>query len=172
MGDDVGRGISFYTADPRSVLPLDELHCPRSLRRALDKFDIRVDGDCPGVIRGCATRRSTWINGTIIDVYTELHELGKVHSLEAWQDGRLAGGLYGVVLGGAFFGESMFTRVPEASKVCVVRLVERLRERGFILLDCQQQTAHMARFGARLIPMSDYFRLLERALALNCSFTE
>lgn len=172
MADDHGR-IEFYSADPRAILPLDDFHCPRRLARFMRQgtFEIRVDSDVEGVIRGCMTaRKKTWINEEIVRAYVELHRRGQVHSVEAWSEGRLAGGLYGVTLGGAFCGESMFTRVSEASKVCVVHLVERLRERGYSLLDCQQLTAHTKRFGARLIQLAEYRRLLKAALKQECTF--
>jgi leucyl/phenylalanyl-tRNA--protein transferase len=167
MGE--GEGIAFYTADPRSILPLDGCRFPRRLLRTVrqGRFEIRINGAFSQVIRGCARRSSTWINRPVIEIYEELHRRGAAHSVEAWQGGRLAGGLYGVALGGAFFGESMFYEVPDASKVCLVHLVERLRERGYVLLDCQQQTANLARFGAILIPACDYLDRLRQALQLE-----
>jgi leucyl/phenylalanyl-tRNA--protein transferase len=171
MADAHGH-IEFYRSDPRSVLEFEELHVPRSLGRVIRKvtFDVRVDEDFDGVIRACADREDTWINSEIIDAYIRLHRAGKAHSVEAYADGELAGGLYGVTLGGAFMGESMFTRIRDASKVCFVSLVNRLQERGYELLDCQIQNPHLARLGAREIPEQEYLRRLQRALTLDCSF--
>jgi leucyl/phenylalanyl-tRNA--protein transferase len=171
MADDKGR-LGWFSADPRGILEFADFHVPHRLQRLMrhSPFDIRLDGDFNAVIRGCAERASTWISPLIIDAYTQLHRRGKAHSVEAWQDNQLVGGLYGVTLGGAFFGESMFAAVPEASKVCLVHLVQRLQERGYVLLDCQMVTPHMQRFGARLISARQYERRLAEALALECTF--
>ena len=171
MADASGR-IGFYRSDPRSVLEFEDLHVPRSLGRVIRKetFEVRVDEDFDGVIRACADRKETWINSEIIDAYIRLHHADKAHSVEAYASSELAGGLYGVTLGGAFMGESMFTRKRDASKVCLVYLVDRLQERGFVLLDCQIQNPHLARLGAREIPESEYLRRLQHALTLDRSF--
>jgi leucyl/phenylalanyl-tRNA---protein transferase len=171
MADSYGR-IEFYRSDPRSVLEFEDLHVPRSLGRVIRKgtFEVRVDEDFDGVIRACADREETWISAEIIEAYVRLHRAGKAHSVEAYNAGELAGGLYGVALGGAFMGESMFTRKRDASKVCFVYLVGRLRERGYELLDCQIQNPHLARLGAREIPEREYLGRLEYALNLDCSF--
>ena len=171
MADSYGR-IEFYRSDPRSVLEFGDLHVSRSLGRVIRKgiFDVRVDEDFEGVIRACADREETWISADIIDAYVRLHRAGKAHSVEAYSDGGLVGGLYGVSLGAAFMGESMFTRARDASKVCFVHLVERLEVRGFVLLDCQIQNPHLARMGAREIPEIEYLRRLKRALRLERSF--
>jgi leucyl/phenylalanyl-tRNA--protein transferase len=148
---------------------------PRSLRPVLRqrKFDIRADTAFNEVIRACADRtEGTWISDEVIDVYSELHRRGYAHSVEAWQDRKLVGGLYGVTLGGAFFGESMFHRVPDASKVALVALMERLKERGFALVDTQWSTPHLLRFGAIEIPRREYLRRLEQALALPRQFAD
>jgi leucyl/phenylalanyl-tRNA--protein transferase len=154
------------------VLEFEDLHIPRSLGRVIRKgtFELRVDEDFDGVIRACADREETWINAEIIDAYVRLHHAGKTHSVEAYKDGELAGGLYGVSLGGAFMGESMFTRMRDASKVCFVYLVERLKERGYELLDCQIQSPHLTRLGAREIPEQEYLRRLQHALSLDRTF--
>ena len=167
-----GRRIRWYAPDPRAVFPLDTFHVPRSLRRTLRKseFEVTVDADFPGVIRACAGREETWISAEIERAYTELHRLGLAHSVETWRQGRLVGGLYGVALGGAFFGESMFSRKTDASKVALVALVEHLRARGFVLLDIQYLTEHLARFGAVEIPRAEYERRLAEALRLPCRF--
>jgi len=163
----------MYWLDPalRGVLPLDDgFHLPRRLKRtALSaRFEVTADRDFAGVIRGCAEpapgRTDTWINDEIEWLFCELHRRGRAHSVEAWIDGRLVGGLYGVALGGAFFGESMFSRVADASKVALVHLVARLRLCGFVLCDTQFLTAHLARFGAVEIPKAEYRLRLAGAL--------
>jgi leucyl/phenylalanyl-tRNA--protein transferase len=171
MADAFGH-IGFYRSDPRSVLEFDDLHVSRSLARVLRKgtYEVRVDEDFEGVIGACADREETWINGEIIEAYVRLHRMGKAHSVEAYSEGNLVGGLYGVTLGGAFMGESMFTRMRDASKVCFVHLVARLRERDFRLLDCQIQNPHLASLGAREIPETEYLRRLRHALSLERSF--
>jgi leucyl/phenylalanyl-tRNA--protein transferase len=171
MADRYGR-IEFYRSDPRSILELDSLHVSKSLGRTLRKgvYEVWVDRDFEGVIRACARRPETWINEEIIRAFTVLHEEGKAHSVEAYKDDELAGGLYGVTLGGAFMGESMFARLRDASKVCLVHLVERLKERGYVLLDCQIQNDHLASLGAVEIPEKEYLARLEAALKLPRSF--
>jgi leucyl/phenylalanyl-tRNA--protein transferase len=164
--------IGWYRPDPRAIIPLDAFHVPRSLRQTVRKgvFDVTVNADFPEVIQNCAARDETWISGEIIRSYAELHWFGFAHSVECWREGRLTGGLYGVALGGAFFGESMFSRETDASKVALVALVERLRERGFTLLDTQFLTPHLARFGAVEIPRREYERRLAAALELARRF--
>jgi len=171
MADERGR-IGWYSPDPRAIFPLDAFHVPRSLRKTMKKepFELRVDDDFEGVMRGCADRDTTWINDEILENYCALHEKGLAHSVEAWQDGKLVGGLYGVSLGGAFMGESMFSRVTDASKVCLVALVERLRARGYELLDSQMPTEHLQKFGQILIPREEYLRRLAHALTLERRF--
>lgn len=167
-----------YWIDPdfRGILPLERFHVPRRLARTVraGTFEIRVDSDFIGTIRGCARRttkrRDTWLNAQLIRVFTELHQRGYAHSVEAWREGRLVGGLYGVALGAVFFGESMFSLEPDASKVALVALVERLRRGGFKLLDTQFVTAHLRRFGAIEIPRSQYLARLGEALAQRASF--
>ena len=170
----------MYWLDPalRGVLPLDDgFHLSRRLRRTAlsDRFTVTADRDFPGVIRGCAEpapgRTDTWINGEIEQLFIELHRRGFAYSVEAWQDGRLVGGLYGVALGGAFFGESMFSRVSDASKVALVHLVARLRLCGFVLCDTQFITTHLARFGAVEIPKADYKARLAAALEVPARWT-
>jgi len=166
--------IGWFSPDPRAIIPLDErFHIPHGLRRVLKRapFTITVDQDFAGVIRACATAHgSTWISREIVRSYVELHEHGFAHSVEARMDGKLVGGLYGVHLHGAFFGESMFHHVTDASKVALVALVERLRERQFLLLDTQWVTPHLARFGTITLPRAQYLNLLERALQQRCQF--
>jgi leucyl/phenylalanyl-tRNA---protein transferase len=172
MADQWGR-IEFYRSDPRAVLELDALHVSKSLARVVRQgvYDVRVDCDFEGVIRACARRPETWINEEIISGFVALYEEGKAHSVEAYKDDELAGGLYGVTLGGAFMGESMFARMRDASKVCLVYLVERLKERGYVLLDCQIQNDHLARLGATEIPEKEYLQRLKVALELQRSFS-
>jgi leucyl/phenylalanyl-tRNA---protein transferase len=168
--------VFWVRPETRGIIPLDGLHIPRSLKKTIRKqrFEIRLDRDFEAVIDGCAEaraeRRSTWINAPIREAYVGLHQRGYCHSVEAWRDGRLAGGLYGVTLGRAFFGESMFSREQDASKVCLVELVEHLRERGFALLDTQFTTDHLKRFGAIDVPRRRYEKLLEDALRGEARF--
>ena len=154
----------WYRPETRAVITWDAWKVPDSLQKVIRNqrpYRITVDSDFPRVIAKCAERDSTWICLGIEKLYVALHHLGVAHSVEAWNDdGELVGGLYGIALGSCFCGESMFHRVPDASKICVVTLVAHLRARGFRLLDCQQQTPHMQRFGAREIPDADYARLL------------
>jgi len=169
MADDT---IEWFSPDPRAILPLDKFHVPHALRRTLKKevFNVRVDQRFAEVIRACAKRKDTWINDEIIHSYERLHELGYAHSVETWSEGKLVGGLYGVAIGGAFFGESMFHRVTDASKVALVALVQRLRARKFVLLDTQWLTPHLAQFGVNEISRSHYLRLLGRAIELARTF--
>ena len=172
----------LFWVDPerRGVLPLDGFHIPRSLKKIVRRraFEVTADRDFMGVLNGCAERtamrKSTWINTEIIRLYSALHAMGAAHSLECWQgDGvarRLVGGLYGVALGGAFFGESMFSREPDASKVALVHLVARLKRGGFTLLDTQFVTAHLARFGAIEISRRIYRKRLDAALETEARF--
>jgi leucyl/phenylalanyl-tRNA--protein transferase len=168
------RGDRLYWLDPelRGVLPLDGFHLSRRLLRTVlsGPYTIEADRDFPAVIAACATpaegREDTWINRDIERLFTALHHQGHAHSIEARQDGHLVGGLYGVVLGGAFFGESMFSQARDASKVALVHLVARLRLGGFRLLDTQFVTAHLTQFGAYEIPRAQYKAALERAVSV------
>ncbi|MCS6809288.1 MAG: leucyl/phenylalanyl-tRNA--protein transferase [Bacteroidota bacterium] len=162
----------WHSPDPRAIIPLDGVRISRSLRKTLAKniYDIRINTAFHDVITGCADREETWISAEIIDVYTELHERGFAHSVEAWHQGALVGGLYGVAIGGAFFGESMFSRMPDSSKVAFVHLVEHLRSRRFILLDSQYLNPHIQRLGGIEIPRSEYMRRLGIAINIPCSF--
>jgi leucyl/phenylalanyl-tRNA--protein transferase len=172
-GDDA---LYWIDPDKRGVLPLDAVHLPRRLRRTIksQKFEIRVDTQFDAVIEACAQRlprrESTWINGKIRSLYQQLFKLGFCHSVEAWRDGQLVGGLYGVRLGGAFFGESMFTLERDASKVALIHLVARLNHGGFALLDTQFVTEHLSRFGTVEVSRDDYHVQLERALAVDADF--
>jgi leucyl/phenylalanyl-tRNA--protein transferase len=166
--------IAWFAPDPRAIIPLDErFHISRSLQRTLKhgKFEITFDREFPTVIRACAkTHGDTWISREIIEGYSLLHAEGHAHSEETWIDGKLAGGLYGVHLGGVFFGESMFHRITDASKIALVALVEHLRERRFVLLDTQWMTPHLLRFGTYLVPKAEYLKRLGSALEVAAEF--
>ena len=169
--------VRWYTADPRGVIPLDgRFHVSGTLRALVrqGKFDVHVNRDFERTMHRCAEARpdGTWIGRQLIRAYCRLHELGFAHSVECYdRDGdALVGGLYGVSLGGAFFGESMFHRTRDASKVALVHLVERLRERGFLLLDAQAQTPHLKTFGCEEIPGDEYLERLRAAIAVKCVF--
>ena len=169
--------IRWYTADPRGVIPLDDgFHVPQSLRQFMKSagypFETRVNADFEATMRACMKQRQnrTWINERLVRAYTELHRLGLAHSVETWKAGKLVGGLYGVSLGGAFFGESLFHAERDASKVALVKLVERLRERGFELLDTQASTKHLERFGCQEVPANEYLRRLRKALTKEARF--
>lgn len=168
-----GDELAWYDPDPRGVLPLETFHLPRRLMRTVlsDTFDVTVDQDFPGVMRGCAApapgREETWINAEIFRLFCALHDQGFAHSVECRRNGRLVGGLYGVALGGAFFGESMFSRERDASKVALVHLVARLQISGFIVLDTQFGTEHLARFGGLEIPAADYKATLSGAVHMS-----
>jgi leucyl/phenylalanyl-tRNA--protein transferase len=168
--------VFWVRPETRGIIPLDTFHVPKSLRKTMRQhpFDIRIDTDFAGVIDGCAEERidreTTWINAPIREAYIRLFELGHCHSVEAWRGGELVGGLYGVSLGRVFFGESMFSRETDSSKACLVRLVERLNERGFVLLDTQFTTDHLKRFGAIDVPRAKYEKMLEEALQGQASF--
>jgi leucyl/phenylalanyl-tRNA--protein transferase len=175
MADDDGE-ILWFSPDPRAIIPLEPgaFHVPRSLRQTIrqGRFEIRIDHDFAGVMAGCADRAETWISAEITAVYEAMHSQGRAHSVEAWRDGRLVGGLYGVSLGGAFMGESMFSRETDASKVCLAALVDRLQSRGYSLLDSQFHTPHLARFGLTLIPRHEYLLRLNHALRQDCRFVD
>lgn len=162
-----GEPILWWSPDPRLVLFPDELHCPRRLMRLMKKrpFHVTYDRAFSRVIRQCKeTRQVTWITEEMLDAYLNLHELGIAHSFEAWQDDELVGGLYGIRLGHVFFGESMFTKVSNASKIAFVTAVRFLQEMGVELIDCQVETGHLKRFGARPIERQEFLRLLKRLI--------
>ena len=171
MGLDDGE-IHWFAPDPRAIVPLDGFHIPKRLQRVVrrNRFEIRIDQAFRDVMAACARPDDTWINDEIIESYAALHELGFAHSVEAWRDGTLVGGLYGVTLRGAFFGESMFHDVADASKVALVALVERLNARGYALLDIQWRTEHLTQFGALEIPRAEYMARLEAAMQRDCTF--
>ncbi|HVT24078.1 MAG TPA: leucyl/phenylalanyl-tRNA--protein transferase [Rhizomicrobium sp.] len=168
--------LFWVSPEMRGIIPLDAFHIPRRLARTVrsDRFKVTADMAFADVMRACAEpapdRPESWINDEILRLYTALHAAGHAHSIECWRDGKLVGGLYGVKLGGAFFGESMFTRERDASKVALVHLVARLRRGGFSLLDTQFLTAHLARFGTIEIPRAQYHDLLARAISHDAEF--
>ncbi len=164
-----GDPILWWSPDPRMVLFPSDLHVPRRLRRVIRqrRFHITLDRDFEGVIRACSISNNrehsgTWITKEMIRAYVDLHRAGYAHSVEAWYQGELAGGLYGVCLGGVFFGESMFYHVPDASKAAFVSLVHYLQAHGVRLIDCQVRTDHLSRFGAVEVQRKDFLRLLRR----------
>jgi leucyl/phenylalanyl-tRNA--protein transferase len=164
--------IRWFSPDPRTILPLEAFHVPHGLRRErrAQAIEIRINTRFQEVVQGCAARPDTWINDEIIESYTRLHTLGAAHSVESWSANELVGGLYGVAIGGAFFGESMFHRITGASKIALWALVERLRERRFTLLDTQWLTPHLEQFGAKEIPRALYRHLLSQAIDLPRKF--
>jgi len=173
MADSRKGEVGWYQPDPRAILPLEDFKVPRSLQKVIRKgtYRVTIDSAFEQVIRACAEPRQytdeTWINDEIINVYTQLHLHGITHSIEAWQDDELVGGLYGLALGGAFFGESMFSKATDASKVCLVHLVEHLRQQEFQLLDTQIYNEHMAQFGVIEISHDQYMQQLQKCLQLS-----
>lgn len=172
MGYPGRREISWHRPPERAVLRPTEIHVSRSLARTLKKgaFRVSFNQDFPGVMRACADRESTWITADIFRVYGALHQMGRAHSVEVWVDGLLAGGVYGVHIGGAFFAESKFHRVTDMSKVALVHLAQRLSHRGFLLLEVQYVTEHLAQFGVHAVPHAEYLKMLQEALRLECVF--
>jgi leucyl/phenylalanyl-tRNA--protein transferase len=166
--------LRLFSPDPRGVIPLEKFRIPHGSRKILrdPAWKVTVNAAFEEVVLGCAERDETWIDETIFGSYAELHHLGHAHSIEVWRDGELAGGLYGVAIGAVFCGESMFSRVPGASKVALANLVERLRGRGFTLLDTQWVTPHLEKFGACEIPRSEYLEKLAKAVEMKTSFLE
>ena len=177
--DDLTAGqdvLAWWSPNPRAIIELDDFHVPRRLAQTLQssQFSLTCNQSFREVMLGCATAQNrageTWILPEMVDAYSELHSLGYAHSVEVWQDGKLAGGVYGVAIGGMFAAESKFYSVRDASKVALVRLLQHLNQRGFELFDIQQQTAHAARFGATTVDRSEFLDRLERALALRVTF--
>lgn len=166
--------VRWFLPESRGVLPVAEFHVPQRFEQYLKKhpFEVRWNTAFAEVMRGCADRDETWITTDILDSYQALHDLGYAHSAEVWRDGQLVGGVYGVAVGAAFFGESMFSRETQASKVALVALQRRLQERGFVLHDTQWTTPHLAMFGGHEIPCDDYLKLLYRAVRLRAKFVD
>ena len=171
MADENGS-LGWYASRQRALIPLDDrFRYPKSLRRVLNqkRFSIAINHDFSSVIAGCANRESTWISSQLQEIYWQLYQAGWAYSFETWQDEQLAGGILGIVIGGAFIGESMFYKITDGSKVAMVKLVERLRSRGFLLFDAQMMNPHLKRFGAYMIAEQDYQLLLQRAIQQKCS---
>jgi len=164
--------LEWYTSNKRTLIPLDErFRYPKSLQRVLnqERFEIAINRDFPGVVTGCADRETTWISPELQKIYWSLYQAGYAYSFETWSGDHLAGGILGIVIGGAFIGESMFYHISEGSKVAMVKLVERLRQRKFVLFDAQMMNDHLARFGAYYISNKEYEILLNSALLSSCS---
>ena len=172
MADSDTGEISWYSPDPRGVFPLETYKPKKSLRNILNRktVEVKFNTSFLDVMHGCADRTSTWISDEIIDLYFQLHLRGFAHSVEVFQNDKLVGGLYGVSLRGAFFGESMFSRIPNASKIAIHYLIEHLRNHHFTLLDTQFMTEHLLFLGAQNIPRDEYLKLLESSLRINTHF--
>lgn len=171
MADD-GDRLGWYGSNQRTLIPLDQtFRYPKSLQRVLnqERFTVAVNRDFPAVVAGCANRETTWISPELQKIYRLLYEKGYAYSFETWFGDELAGGILGIMIGGAFIGESMFYRIPEGSKVAMVKLVERLRQREFVLFDAQMMNPHLSRFGAYIINDQEYQLPLEKALQRNCN---
>lgn len=173
MADEDGNTVQWYSSRQRALIPLDNrFRYPKSLQRCLNqhRFTVAIDRDFEAVVDGCADRNTTWISAELKAIYQELHQAGWAHSFETWQNNQLAGGILGIVIGGAFIGESMFYRIPEGSKVAMVKLVEWLRFRQFLLFDAQMNNPHLERFGAYTVNERDYQIILRQAITRPCSF--
>jgi leucyl/phenylalanyl-tRNA---protein transferase len=167
------EGLQWYSSKQRAIIPLDGgFRYPKSLQRMLNsgQFEVAIDRAFSDVVAGCADRETTWISGDLQEIYFLLHAAGWAHSFETWQGDKLAGGILGIVIGGAFIGESMFYHIPEGSKVAMVRLVEHLQQRNFVLFDAQMQNPHLERFGALEVTPDRYDELLEAAVSKICEF--
>jgi leucyl/phenylalanyl-tRNA--protein transferase len=173
MADSADGQLAWYSSKQRTLMPLDDrFRYPKSLRRVLNqqRFATAINRAFSQVVEGCADREDTWISEDLKQIYTELHSAGYAHSFETWQGNHLAGGILGIVLGGVFIGESMFYQIPDGSKVAMVKLVEWLRSRHFLVFDVQIMNPHLERFGAYTISDQDYQRLLKRAIQRSCQF--
>ena len=172
MVDEKTGSINWFMPEVRTIIPLDDYNIPRTTRKAVEKmnFEIRFDTDFDGVVRGCADRESTWISEELILAYRRLKKRGHVHTVETWLGDKLVGGLYGVTFRGAFFGESMFSKVSQSSKAALIALIERLREKDFVLLDVQYMTPHLKMFGAVEISFEEFTKLLYTAYTRGCEF--
>jgi len=172
MADIKAGTINWYMPETRTIIPLDAFNFPRSARKAIEKinFDIKFDTDFTKVIMGCADRKETWISKELIDAYKRLRKRGHVHTVETWLDGEMVGGLFGITFRGAFFGESMFFYVSEASKAALIALINHLNERDYVLLDAQFMTEHLKMFGAIEISFEEYSKLLHKSYTIGCEF--
>ena len=173
MENDPNEGLGWFGSRERTLIPLDDrFRYPTSLRRVInqDRFEVRINQAFEEVVHGCADRETTWISDELKDIYFALHEAGWAHSFETWQGDQLAGAILGIVIRGAFIGESMFFRISEGSKVAMVKLVEHLRAQDFSLFDVQMMNPHLERFGAYVVQNREYERLLKAAIARQCQF--
>ncbi len=173
MENDPNEGLGWYSSRERTLIPLDDrFRYPTSLRRVINqnRFEVRINQAFEEVVEGCADRETTWISEDLKEIYYALHEAGWAHSFETWQGDQLAGGILGIVIRGAFIGESMFFKIPEGSKVAMVKLVEHLRAQEFMLFDVQMMNPHLERFGAYVVQSREYERLLKGAIACQCQF--
>lgn len=172
MADQETGIINWYMPDVRCIIPLDKFNIPRSLKKIIDQneFEFKFDNDFLSVIKNCADRENTWISEELIIAYKRLQKRGYIHTVETWKDNKLVGGLYGVSFRGAFFGESMFSKVSQASKAALAKLIFHLKERGFVLLDVQYMTEHLKMFGAIEISFEEFNKLLEEAYNSGCVF--
>ena len=172
MADEKTGGINWYLPEIRTIIPLDDYNIPRSAKKVIDdeNFEIKFDTDFEGVLEGCADRESTWISDELKSAYKRLKKRGDIHTVETWKDEELVGGLYGITFRGAFFGESMFSKVSQASKAALVALLKHLKEKDFVLLDVQYMTEHLKMFGAVEISFEEYTKLLHKAYAKASKF--
>ncbi len=172
MAEDKNSEIDWYFPDIRTIIPLSNFNIPRSLKKFIKEhdFELRKDFDFLPVVKACANRETTWITDELIEAYQRLYNRKHIHTVEVWQNGNLAGGLYGITFRGAFFGESMFSLVPQASKAALAYLLEHLKQNNFVLLDVQYMTPHLKMFGAIEIPLEQYQDLLEESYVRNCEF--
>ena len=172
MADAETGSINWYLPDIRTIIPLNNYNIPRTAKKAIDdkNFEIRFDTDFDGVLEGCADRDSTWISDELKSAYRKLKKRGHIHTVETWKDGKLVGGLYGVTFHGAFFGESMFSKVSQASKAALAALLKHLKGKDFVLLDVQYMTEHLKMFGAVEISFEEYTKLLHKSYARVCEF--
>ncbi len=172
MADENSDEVNWYMPEGRAIIPLDNFNIPRSLKKYLNNsdFEFKYDNDFLSVVKNCADRESTWISKKLINAYLNLHKNGNVHTVETWLNGKLVGGLYGVTFRGAFFGESMFSKVEQASKAALVKLIERLNEKNFRILDVQYMTEHLRMFGATEISFEEYQQLLFKSYQRDCKF--
>ena len=172
MADAKTGSINWYLPEVRTIIPLDNFNIPRSAKKSIEdeNFEIRFDTDIEGVIAGCADRESTWISEDLKYAYRRLKKRGHIHTVETWKNGQLVGGLYGVTFHGAFFGESMFSKISNASKAALIALLKHLKQKDFVLLDVQYMTEHLKMFGAVEISFEEYSKILHKAYARACEF--
>jgi leucyl/phenylalanyl-tRNA--protein transferase len=172
MADAETGFINWYLPEVRTIIPIDNFNIPRSAKKLIEQknFEIKFDTDFESVVAGCADRESTWISDELITAYKRLKKRGHIHTVETWKDGKLIGGLYGVTFRGVFFGESMFSKVSQASKAALVALLKHLKEKDFVLLDVQYMTEHLKMFGAVEISFEEYTKLLHKAYVKECAF--